>query len=290
MENLLNKIAQITRGSVKGEPYKMKRAKSVAFLMAATSSLFLAMFAGTAAATYPGYSVTVYGGADSTLDGKWTTNTEWDDASIATPVIADDAYFRIKFTFFSDGTTFFVYDWYLVEFYSDNTNDPGDYVSICYDVSGDGGTVPGTSDIRIDYVGHNGTVKTYKGDGTAGWVPGTLVDVTVAQSMDVSKMWGVSHWITEFKIEKTQNGPGINNAIRVAVYDASNPSAGVKSWPPGTNINVPDNYGADPADTSGSIPEGIAFGAVVALSSVAGLVGSFFFRKRSKIGKIVAMP
>lgn len=266
----------------------MKRNKSVVFLMTAACSLFLAIFAGTATATYPGYSVTVYGGADSVLDGKWTTNTEWDDAAIATPVIADDAYFRIKFTIVM-GDPFFVYDWYLVEFYSDNTNDAEDYVSICYDCNADGGTAPKTDDIRIDYVGHNGTVKTYKGDG-AGWVPAALVDVTVAQSMDVSKMWAVSHWITEFKIEKTQNGPGINNAIRVAVYDASNPGAGVKSWPPGTNVNVPDNYGADPADTQNPIPEGIGLGAVVALSSVAVLVGGFCYRKRSRMGKIVAMP
>ena len=266
----------------------MKRAKSVAFFVVATCSLFLAMVAGTATATYPGYSVTVYGATtDPTLDGKWTTSTEWDDGAIATPH-ANDSYFTIKYTFVFQDPNFYVYDCYIVEFFSDNTNNTGDYVSVCYDCTANGGTAPQTDDIRIDYVGHNGTVITYKGTGAV-WAPASLIDVSVAQSLDVSKYWSSPHWITEFRIEKTQNGPGMDNAIRVAVYDASNPSAGVKAWPP-VSENVPNDFGADPANTTEPISEGVSLGAIFTISSVAVLVGSFCFRKRLRIGKLVAMP
>jgi len=246
------------------------------------------MLAGTVGATYPGYSVTVYGGTiDFTVDGKWTTSTEWDDAAIATPH-ADDFYFSIKYTFVMQDSTFLVYDCYIVEFFSDNTNNAGDYVSVCYDCAANGGTAPQTDDLRVDYVGHNGTVITYKGNGAA-WVPASLIDVTVSQSLDVSKYWSSPHWITEFRIEKTQNGADINNAIRVAVYDASNPGAGVKAWPP-VSANVPNDFGADPANTTEGISEGVSLGAIVTISSVAMLVGFFYFRKRLRTGKLVAMP
>lgn len=257
----------------------MKKAKFTAFFIAATSILFLAICANTVLAPYEGYSITVWTSlTPPTIDGKWTTDTEWDNAAIG--VISDDAYFRIKWT--SEDT---IYDNYIVEFYSDNTNDTGDYVQICYDCSADGGTAPQTDDIRIDYVGHGGSaqVNTYKGTGST-WASAALTLITIHDSLDVSKMWSSAHWITDFKIAKTENGPNIDNAIRVAVYDASNPSAGVKAWPP-TSQDVPNDYGADPADLSGNeIPESMAVGVIVILASVAVLVGSLCNRKLSRIG------
>ncbi|MGE5638364.1 MAG: hypothetical protein ACM3WQ_06625, partial [Chloroflexota bacterium] len=109
-------------------------------------------------AVNPSYSITVYGGADATIDGKWTTDAEWDDA--ATAVISPNAIFRLKYYFAMSGSTFLVYDEFLVEFFADKTNDTGDYVRICYDCSANGGSAPQTDDIRIDYVGHNGTIVT----------------------------------------------------------------------------------------------------------------------------------
>jgi hypothetical protein len=138
-------------------------------------------------------------------------------------------------------------------------------------------------------VGH-GSVVTYKGDGS-GWASAALTDVSVAQTLGTSKFWSSPHWITEFRIEKTLNGPNIDNAIYVSVYDDSNPGAGVKAWPP-TSQNVPNDFGADPADVDEDpyIPESVSLGAIVLISSIAVLVGSFCFRKRLKIGKILATP
>lgn len=256
----------------------MKRAISVALIITAICGLFLAMCAGMAGAALAGYSITVYGGTDSTIDGKWTTNGEWDDA--ATAYITQSGLFRVKY--YSTYPTE-VHDEFLVEFFTDNTNDPEDYIRICYDCAAGGGTAPQTDDIRIDYVGH-GTVITYKGTGT-GWVAATLTDITVAESLSVSKLNGTNpHWTAEFRIAKIANGPDINNAIRVAMYDASNPSAGVQSWPPAnlSSQDVPNDYGSDPADTSNPIPEGIGLGVVLIASSVAVLVGFYHLRRRPK--------
>ncbi len=263
----------------------MKRVILVAFVIAAISSMVLPMFAMLVGAVNSNYSVTVYGGADSTFDGKWTTNTEWDDA--ATAQISSDAIFRIKYFFGTGGGGgFVVYDEYLVEFFSDRTNDTGDYVSIAYDCSANGGTAPQSDDIRIDYVGHNGTIVTYKGTGSA-WAPAPLVDYTAAELVSISKLNGTNpHWTLELRIEKTQNGPDINNAIRVAVYDASNPSAGVKAWPPNSSLTVVNDYGADPADTTNAIPEGFGFGTVMILSSAAMIIGVIYLRRSKKSSKL----
>jgi len=257
----------------------LKKAGLVAFCTVLLGSLLLAIYAGTAMAAYAGYSITVYGGADSVIDGMWTTNPEWDDA--ATAQISANAIFRLKYYFFSDGTNFFVYDEYLVEFFSDKTNDTGDYVSICYDVGANGGTAPQTDDIRVDYVGHNGTVITYKGTGSVWAVAALTTPPQVAELLSISKLNGTNpHWTAEFRIEKTTNGPGMDNAIRVAVYDASNPSTAA-SWPP-TSINVPNDYGADPADTTNPIPEGIGLGVILVSSSAAVMVGYYCLRKRPR--------
>jgi len=259
----------------------MKRIISVAFVIVAIGCLVLPIFAGLVGAVNANYSVTVYGGADSTIDGKWTTNPEWDDA--ATAQISSDAIFRIKYFFSTDaGGGFLVYDEFLVEFFSDKTNDTGDYIQISYDCNADGGAAPQTDDIRIDYVGHNGTIVTYKGTGS-GWAPAPLVDYTAAELVSISKLNGTNpHWTLELKIEKTQNGPGINNAIRVAVYDASNPSAGVKAWPPASSLTVVNGYGADPADTANAIPEGIGLGTIMILSSTAVIIGAVYIGRRQK--------
>ena len=226
----------------------MKRKLFVAF---ALCSLLLLMYAETVTASNPAYPTTIYSGSASTIDGYWTTRTEWSDAAAPSGLPAN-LVFRNKYTVvFSGGLR--VYEWYLVEFFGDNTNDPGDYVQICFDSNATGSTAPKTTDIRIDYVGHSGTVNTYIGTGT-GWTPAALNDTTVAQTLNVSRLNSNSHWITEFRIEKTTNGLQLNNAIRVAVYDASNPSAGVIAYPPTSQQDVPNSYSLNTAAFSPFLP------------------------------------
>jgi hypothetical protein len=262
----------------------MKKALKVAFVIAALCSLFLATYAGPVKAVNPNYTQTVYAGSiDATIDGKWTSNDEWDDAG--TSQISANAVFRDKYWLVMSGTTFFVYDEYLVEFFSDKTNDTGDYVQILYDTASNGGSAPQTDDLRMDYVGHNGTVKTYVGTGT-GWTAGTVNDLQVAELVSISKLNGTNpHWTAEFRVEKTTNNMGINNDIMVAVYDASNPSAGVQTWPPGASANVPDGWGLNDASALSPIPEGLGIGSTVILASVAVLFGFYSLRKRSRTGR-----
>ena len=276
-ENLLSKVEQQYYRLDKRRPNWMKRARFVAFLIAGI--FFLAICAGTVSAPLAGYSITVYKASTTpTIDGKWTTETEWDDA--ATGIISDDAIFRIKWNQADQ-----VYDNFIVEFFSDNTNDAEDYVRICYDVSANGGIVVGTDDVRVDYVGHGASaqVNTYVGGGI-GWGSGLLTGITVEDSLDVSKLHGSPHWITEFKIAKDENGIDVNNAIRVSVYDASNSSAGEIAWPP-TGLEQPVDWG-DAPQSSSEIPEGIGLFTLVIIMSVAVLVGSLCGRKRSKLGKL----
>lgn len=255
----------------------MKKARLAAFIIAGT--FFLAICAGTVSAPLPGYSVTVYKASTTpTIDGTWTTDTEWDDA--ATGLISDDAIFRVKWASADQD-----YDYFLVEFFSDNTDDDEDYVQICYDVAADGGIVVGTDDVRVDYVGHGSSaeVNTYAGTGI-GWSSFPLFGMTIEDSLDVSKLYGSPHWITEFKIAKDDNGIETNNALRVAVYDASNSSAGVIAWPP-TGLEQPVDWG-DAPQSSSEIPEGIGLFTMVIVMSVAVLVGSLCSRKRSKLSKL----
>ncbi|HLN44333.1 MAG TPA: hypothetical protein VK209_01360 [Candidatus Sulfotelmatobacter sp.] len=82
----------------------MKRVVSLALVIVTVCSLLFAVYATLAFAVNPSYSITVYGGTDATIDGKWTTDAEWDDA--ATAVISPNAIFRLKYYFAMSGSTF----------------------------------------------------------------------------------------------------------------------------------------------------------------------------------------
>lgn len=253
----------------------MKKALIAIF---ALCTLLLTTYAGMVSAYNPAYPTTIYSGVfASTIDGYWTTSNEWSDAAAPSGLPAN-LVFRNKYSVvFSGGLK--VYEWYLVEFFGDNTNDAGDYVQICFDSNATGSTAPKTTDLRIDYVGH-GTLNTYIGTGT-GWTPAVLNDTTVAQSLNVSRLNSNAHWITEFRIEKIANGLQLNNAIRIAVYDASNPSAGVISFPPTSEQDVPNSYSLNTAAFTAFLPAVRA----TAFSSVTVLKGwTWYFFAHSKGG------
>jgi hypothetical protein len=176
--------------------------------------------------------------------------------------------FRVKWA----GISSTWYDQWLFEIFSDTTNDPGDFIQICYDSNLDGGAAPQTDDYLVNYTGHN-TVKVFVGTGS-GWAPTSALDVQVAGTISASPSNATPHWIIEMNVQNEWESTG----DRVAAYDASNPSAGVLMWPSNSNANVPNDYGL--AELSyDAVPEGLTIGVLVVLSSVAIIVGIRYFRK-----------
>ena len=258
----------------------MKRTISVAFTIAALCSLFLPAIIAPVNAAAAGYSHMVYPlQNDVTFDGKWTGTNEWTDGEL-TP-FGTTALFVSKWGPFVDAST--VPQYFLVEILNDNTNDQGDYWQFCFDGDMSGGATPQGGDVRIDIVGHN-NVTFYQGTGT-GWAPMATPgagDFQWSNSMSTSPYSSASHWILELRFNKPPLSIGPQYWARVAVFDASS-GAVVKSWPP-TSRDVPSDWGDFPYSST-AIPESSSFSAVLLLSSVAVLVGYFFFRKK-KIGNL----
>jgi hypothetical protein len=257
---------------------KMKRASFVAFCAVILFSVCLLVNATAVKAAYPGYSHMVYPLTNAvTIDGNWTSADEWTDG-LQTNITANSV-FRTKWELITT-PEFRVNQYILIEILNDTTDDADDYWQICMDCDMSGGTAPGSGDLRIDIVGHT-DVTWYQGDGT-GWTPMATPSEDQFRwnnSISESPISSTPHWILELMFNKAL-GPGPQYWARIAVYDASNPDAGVHAWPP-TSRDVPDDYGDFPY-SSEPIPENLNFGVVVLLSSVAVLVGSYYMRKRPK--------
>jgi hypothetical protein len=177
----------------------------------------------------------------------------------------------------------FVTTRWVVEFFSDTTDDPEDYWQFCIDGEQSGGDSPQPSDYKFEITGHT-TLNWYTG-GAGVWTgPVSLGETEIewANSLSASPTNSTPHWILEFQIPKNDGTVqmGILWNLRVAVYDASNPEAGVQAWPP-TNPDVPDGWGIENYTTE-PIPEGLTFGVMVLLSSVSVLVGYHYFLKRKE--------
>jgi hypothetical protein len=108
-----------------------------------------------------------------TIDGKWTSTTEWTDAPEIQMTVASGngvGYFRVK----HDATNLYVLGESLVDTAVEynSTAGMGDYMSVFLDTLYNQGTAPQTDDYRFIayYVSAtNTTIMTRKGDGTA-WV------------------------------------------------------------------------------------------------------------------------
>lgn len=216
-------------------------------------------------------------------DGRWTTTAEWTDAAVP-PNLPSPPSFHWRQKWAWPGN---IIQHFLVEFFTDNTNDTGDYLQLCYDRNANGGTAPQSDDIMIEYVGHRiSGVSVYRGNGTGwvkftGWTWGT--DLFISESLTSTPLNASPHWVIELWLDKSKtefdiSGSGYQPWIRVAVFDASNVEAGVRSWPP-SSANVPDNWGLETGTTE-NIPEPITIVAVVLLSAVALIVSFRFLRRR----------
>ena len=258
----------------------MKKDLFAAFSMLMLCSLLLLTTVGTVMAGNWDYSIIEYTGGITlaTVDGEWTTEDEWEDA--LTVPISDTAIFR----YYAEITIYSCE--FLVEIFNDNTTDAEDYWQFCFDDTENGGTAPQYGDYRVDIVGHTDVII-YTGDGES-WVQTTdtpdNVGLTWANSLSASPLDSNPHWILEFTFIKTvamiPSAPP--SGLRVAVYDASNSEAGVQDWAPGSDVNVPDEWGVISMYSPDAIPEGLTFAVMALLSSVSLVVGSQYLRKRSK--------
>lgn len=180
-----------------------------------------------------------------------------------------------------------IFEHFLIEFFTDNTNDTGDYFQLCVDCNANGGTAPQDDDFKIDYVGHDvSELAVHHGNGT-GWEEYTDYtwpnEIYINESISSSPLDSNPHRIIEVLMDRTKfDVSGANYApwIRMAMYDESNSSARVQAWPP-TSPDVPDNWGLDTGTTE-NIPEPIAIAAAVLLSFFAVAVSFCCLRKRPK--------
>ena len=258
----------------------LKRAISILMLC----SLLLLITVGTTKAGNPDYSITEYPSiATATVDGKWTTDDEWTD----TPVTEMSGNATGKFGYNVQDFDNLGLEW-IVEFFTDNTNDAGDYWQICFDDTNTGGTAPDTGDFMIEIVGHT-TLTVYQGTGS-GWSEVTPEEgeLTWSNTIDTSPWNSTSHWILEI-VDSSKTAGNVQiptqppTGMRIAAYDAN--TSTLAAWAPNSSADVPDTWGLIADFSTEPIPEALSFGVVVLLSSFSVLIASHYFRKRSSSGK-----
>lgn len=234
------------------------------------------LFIGIAIAGEPGYTLMeAYQTNAVTLDGKWTSGTEWSDAFILPMVgttLGANGIWAYKMV---------MGDAYLMSFLMespDNTNDAGDRWTICIDGANDGGSAPKADDTKIEIVGHT-TLLMYAGNGT-GWSLMANKAVTWKDSLATSTYNSANHYVLEVQADKGTLGSwGANpppHAVFVSMYDASNPGAGTVAWPP-TSADNPGRWGVI-ATYDATVPEGFTIAFIAILSTIA-VIGALALRR-----------
>jgi hypothetical protein len=174
---------------------------------------------------------------------------------------------------------------FLIEF-ADHTNDPGDRWQICFEAASASAAAPSADCNKFEIEGHT-TLKTYIGTGTA-WTSMTNPTVEWANTIATSPHDPANHYIFELRFDKAQfswGGSPPPQGLRIAMYDASNPAQGWVSWPPTSTDTNPASWGQIATyDTAmGAAPEGLTVGLMLALSAVAVVVSTRYFRKPPKL-------
>ena len=256
-------------------------------------SLLVIAFAGSAVAYDPAYEHVLYAGdvPPASIDGTYDIGDEW--VVSGTQTFGTDGIFR----------DFWVMDpnllCLLIET-GDSTDDAGDYWVVCWDSTDeggaaepDGGAAPKTNDYQLKVTGHGSSATTqfFKGTGSAwdttpltGWEG---LHQIVQQLAPYTPKIGTPHYVLEMGIQKmdtTFGTPlmGYTWATYIAYYDAS--TATLQSWPPApASADVPDTWGFVGYDMAANpepdVPESIAIGVMLALSTVAVVVSMRYFRK-----------
>jgi hypothetical protein len=251
----------------------------------AVTIMCIACFVGIVSAAKEGYGFSMFNGADITsYDGQVSPATEWDDSFkdiLYNGWATTTSFYRCKW-----GYTPGICENWMMEFLGDTTNDAGDWWEICVDTTATGGAAPQDAEFKVNGSAAQG-VKIWQGTGST-WTAYTAAtvgsegDVFAATSIAASPASATPHRIVEIYLNKGVSGGvlamGLNNNERLAIYDAA---TGITvMWPPYSDANVPDTYGAGTTDISGgTIPEGLTIGLMLALSSVAVIVSTRYFKK-----------
>ncbi|PVX25125.1 MAG: hypothetical protein CW716_08615 [Candidatus Bathyarchaeum sp.] len=244
-------------------------------------SLVFLVTVGTTIAGNTDYGILEYAIQTPTVvDGMWTSPDEWTDSPITDMTGNATGQFGYNIDFGTYGLH------WLVEIFTDNTTDEGDYWQICFDDQNTGGSAPDSGDFMIEIVGHT-TMTVYQGNG-AGWTEVTpdAGEITWSNTIDASPLNATPHWILEVvESDKTSGSVGIPTqpptGMRIAAYDAN--TSTLATWAPDSSADVPDSWGAITGFSQEPIPEGLTFGVMAVISSVALLAGSHYLRKRAKL-------
>lgn len=264
----------------------MKKAIMAALIAIAVSSIFLA---GTVSAYKTGYMLPNYAAeVEPTADGMVGAG-EWDvsfgdwlyDGWTKT---STDPNFRHNWMM---GELPSISDNWLLEVVTDTTNDPGDTFTFTFCGAMDDAATPQTDDVLINHT-HSATTI-FRGTGT-GWTADPAIvlgeNIIIGSSIAASTLSATPHWIIELKFDKSGGieGTSFDSHIRVAAYDES--TGKTVMWPPMSEQDVPSSYGLnDYSSFSGEepIPEGLAIGVMLTLSTLAVIVSARHFRKQPKL-------
>ncbi len=274
----------------------MKRLLLVPICIALVVCTFAATNIGTAKAQKAGFTADTYTLTSAvTIDGKWTTSSEWTDAASYPLAGGLNGIYRPKWEWSSDYSV--ISQYYLVEIVGDTTSDSTDSVVVCIAASATlfgnpiGGTTPQSDcwKFEVNGTGASATTTVYQGTGTAwavytGWTKPTNFNAAV--TVTTSQLSATPHKIIEFKMDALAFNLNPTTWVLVAAYDASNSASGIQVWPTGSSANVPNSYALQNLSPN-AIPEGISFSAMVILSAVTVAVGARFLRKPKLRGNIV---
>jgi len=252
--------------------------KKICTLTVAALSAIMLIAMGVVWAGNPDYAILEYPSVNTaTVDGKWTAEDEWTD----TPVTEMSGNGTGKFGYNVQDFTNLGLEW-IIEFFTDNTDDPEDYWQICFDDSNSSGSAPDSGDFMIKIVGHT-TLTVYQGTGS-GWTEVTpeAGELTWSNTIDSSPWNDTAHWILEIvDSSKTAGAVQIPNApptgMRIAAYDASTET--LAAWPPDSDPDVPDSWGLIATFSMEPIPEALGFTVLALLSSVAIITVFIVLRK-----------
>jgi hypothetical protein len=264
----------------------VKKTILVAFAILALCSLLLVNAGTVNAAEASGYTRYDYPvQTAATIDGEWNDIGEWSDTDYTT--IGSDVAFGSTWGSATAG----VYTTWLVEVFSDTTDDATDTLEMCLDFNNGGGTgLDGAGTYyRLVLEGDGSTFTLYEGSGS-GWTEITPsadpADVAFATSVTASPNGTTPHRIWEIAILKNA-GTGLldmNWGVRVAAYDDDTTTTYV--WPPDSEQTVPDDWATNGYSMDNWVPEGFSIAIVVLLSSAAVAVAFYSLRKRPKTAEI----
>ncbi len=270
----------------------MNRKLSVIFCLLALFGAVFVSSAGMAIAFKPD-EVQIGALANAvTINGQWSPADEWYDAAQANLAGGLNAIFRDKLDmsgFMSGGT---IYEYFLIDILGDTTANAADSAVICftapatYGETPTGGTTPQADCVKfvINGTGASTTLTLYRGNGTGwelltGW---TAAQVSAASTISASELSSTPHRIVEIMWDQIAFNFAPEFYGLVGAYDANQPGLGWNTWPSSSSMNKPDDYGHI-AFVMSTVPEGIDVGIMVALSSIAAIVGVRYFRKQPKI-------